>query len=246
MKSNFFFDPTYARSGIKSDTITELTSGAGVTVGGLLIKDGGVRDDGWTPINETWTYASASTITVPTNATLRFQIGDKLRFTNSSLKYFYVIGVSATVLTVTAGSDYTVANTTFSGISVSRQKNPLNFPDFFNYAAVCTDFSAAPTNTMYRFSVDGRRCDVAVRQATPGTSNGANFTITAPITAATITNGYWTAISGPATNSGGTIVTPTLIAISTGAASFILYQNMTATWATTLGKRCDFNIWYEI
>jgi hypothetical protein len=90
---------------------------------------------GWWDVTETFTYASASTITVASGAASRFQIGDKLRLTNSTLKYFYIIGVADTVLTVTGGSDYTLANTTITNVSISRVSGPFGFPQYFNYSS---------------------------------------------------------------------------------------------------------------
>jgi hypothetical protein len=36
--------------------------------------------------------------------------GDKIKLTQTTVKYFYIVGVANTLLTVTGGSDYTVAN----------------------------------------------------------------------------------------------------------------------------------------
>lgn len=39
--------------------------------------------DGWTSVSDTWTYASASTITVPSGAASLYQIGDRVGITQS-------------------------------------------------------------------------------------------------------------------------------------------------------------------
>ena len=88
---------------------------------------------GWVPVKDTWAYASASTITVPSGAASIYQVGDKIQLTQTTVKYFYIIGVADTVLTVTGGSDYTVANAAISAISFSKASNPQGFPQWFNY-----------------------------------------------------------------------------------------------------------------
>jgi len=79
------------------------------------------------------TYASATTINVPTGAASRYQKGDKLKFTNSTTKYMYVTGVADTLLTVYGGIDYVVANTTISSAYLSRAEHPFGFPLKFNW-----------------------------------------------------------------------------------------------------------------
>lgn len=64
---------------------------------------------GWTPAGETWTYASATTFTVSGDQTDKYTKGAKLKLTNSTTKYFYVVSSSYsspnTTVTVTGESD---------------------------------------------------------------------------------------------------------------------------------------------
>jgi len=90
-------------------------------------------ETGWIPANETWTYASATTITVPTGATSKYKVGDKIKFTQTTVKYFYVTAVTSTLLTVTGGTNYTVANAAISANYYSRVENPLGFPAYHSY-----------------------------------------------------------------------------------------------------------------
>jgi hypothetical protein len=94
--------------------------------------------DGWQAASGTWTYASATTITVPTDATTLYSVGDKIRFKQGgAYKYFYVIAVAATLLTVTGGSDYTVATpTAITDIYYSKVASPVGFPQWFNWTGV--------------------------------------------------------------------------------------------------------------
>jgi hypothetical protein len=112
---------------------------------------------GWTPTRQTWTYASATTINVPTDATILYSVGDKIRFKQGgAYKYFYICTVAATLLTVTGGSDYTVANATITDVYYSKASSPVGFPQYFNYAP--TGISATNVTHTGRFCIVGRRC----------------------------------------------------------------------------------------
>lgn len=89
--------------------------------------------DGWISAGETWTYASATTITVPSGAASKYQKGDKIKITQTTTKYFYIVGVADTLLTVTGGSDYTLENAAISNNFYSKIENPQGFPHWFNY-----------------------------------------------------------------------------------------------------------------
>ena len=88
--------------------------------------------DGWIPVSVSWTYASADaptfTITVPTGAASLYGVGDRIKLTQTTVKYFIITAVADTVLTVYGGTDYTLANAAISAISYSHMKAPLGFP----------------------------------------------------------------------------------------------------------------------
>lgn len=88
-------------------------------------------DDGWVDPSETWTYASATTITVPTGAASKYAVGDKIKLTQTTVKYFYVTAVADTLLTVTAGTDYTVANAAITSPYYSKVESPVGHPIWF-------------------------------------------------------------------------------------------------------------------
>ena len=112
---------------------------------------------GWIPAGETWTYASATTITVPSGAASKYQKGDKIKLTQTTVKYFYVVSVADTVLTVTGGSDYTVANAAITLPYFSKVENPQGFPGYFNCTLTASVSSGTLTTctSIGRFSVDG-------------------------------------------------------------------------------------------
>lgn len=126
--------------------------------------------DGWVGVSGTWSYASATTITVPAGAASIYQKGDKIKITQTTVKYFYVVSVADTVLTVTGGSDYSVANAAITSPSYSKTENPQGFPHWFNTAAptwVVGNFDnsagAQPDTIISRFKITGQTVTVYLR-----------------------------------------------------------------------------------
>jgi hypothetical protein len=112
----------------------------------LFISQGGSLKDvppsvllnngGWIEVSDSWSYASASTITVPSGATAKYQVGNLVRLKQGGgYKYYVITAVADTLLTVYGGSDYTVANAGISDIAYSIVSMPLGFPSFFNFSA---------------------------------------------------------------------------------------------------------------
>ncbi|GEM_PF-6446580 len=140
--------------------------------------------DGWTPVSDSWAYASASTVTVPSGAAVIYSVGDKLRLTNSSVKYFYIVGVADTVLTITGGSDYTLVSAAISSISYSHAASPVGFPQWFNATPPTFDTATfdngsggQPTTIDYRFTINGRALNAHFKGSgvKAGTGNYMNF-----------------------------------------------------------------------
>lgn len=201
--------------------------------------------DGWFDIDEEWSYASATTITVPTGAASRFQIGDKIRLTQTTVKYFYVVGVADTVLTVTGGSDYTVANAAISAVAYSRVDRPFGFPSWFNYTPTFTGFSANPT-VIAKLQIQARTAEVVWQMPASGTSNAATFTMSAPVTAATITNMAW---HGPiiGIDNGARLTNPGRARMLTAGTVFDFYSSFgTDSWTASGNKSCNGSLRYEI
>lgn len=87
---------------------------------------------GWIPVSDTWTYASATTINVPSGATSIYSVGMGIRLTaNSVVKQAYIVKVENTRLTI-AGDALT--NHTFSAISYApNPQTAIGFPAYFPY-----------------------------------------------------------------------------------------------------------------
>lgn len=92
---------------------------------------------GWVPISETWTYQSSSSVTVPSDATTRFQKGDKFRLKQGgSYKYFSTLGISSNQLALTGGIEYSIANAPITDIYFSKVDSPYGFPDYFDTSSI--------------------------------------------------------------------------------------------------------------
>lgn len=156
-----------------------------------LVDDAG----GWIA-GEAWTYVSATTFSVAADVTAKYSKGDRIKLTQTTVKFFYVVGVSAfsggiTTITVTGGSDYTLANAAISSPFYSKVQTPNGFPQWFNYVPVLTGYSADPIAVFARFCLNGQTCEVKIAMAgafsTFGVSNTNALTFSLPIPAANIT-----------------------------------------------------------
>jgi hypothetical protein len=143
---------------------------------------GSLIGSGWVEVTDTWVYASATTITVPSGAASIYSVGDKLKLKQTTVKYFYVIDVADTVLTVTAGSDYTVSNDVITSPYYSKASSPTGFPQYFNLSAPTwtttgTGFTNAPAVSYDRFIINGRQVHLSIRALTNATSGGTGVFI---------------------------------------------------------------------
>lgn len=147
--------------------------------------------DGWIS-DQTWTYATATTFTVPGDQTEKFSKGTRIKLTQTTVKYFVVVGSSfaggTTTVTVTGGSDYSLANAAITQNYYSYASNPQGYPGWFNWSPTYAGFSTNPASAVARFAVDGRICTIHWNHGTQGTSNATTFTMTLPVAAIRATN----------------------------------------------------------
>jgi hypothetical protein len=204
--------------------------------------------DGWAALSETCTYASASTITIATGGASRFQKGDKLRLTNSTLKYFNIITVADTLLTVSGGSDYSLANAAITGVSLSRVDRPFGFPAEFNWSPSFTGFSANPGSGIYTFKIVNGWVVCNARMPSNGTSNATTFRISAPVTPRTVTNGSWGVTWFDAVDNGSSLTAAGKASVLSADSNIYIDSNMGgAAWTAANGKRASFtNLSYPI
>lgn len=159
------------------------------------------RADGWIPVSGTWTYKTATTITVPSGATSIYSVGMGIRLTaNGVVKQAYIVKVENTLLTI-AGDALT--NHTFSAISYApNPQTALGFPVWFNYTPTLAVYGGtAPTFTDTfdsRFSMIGKLVNIQSnwRNASGGTAGSGTSDLTASLPVNPAKNNYVTTGTG--------------------------------------------------
>jgi len=135
---------------------------------------------GWMLEDDTLTYASPTTVTSANPSW--YNKGDKISCQNNGQKWWYVLGISGSVLTVTGGTNYPVENAAITTVKRSHFLNPIGFPHYFEWSGASgfnpQGFSGTPTEA-HRFSILGRMLVFGVYIS--GTSNAITFTGTMPI-----------------------------------------------------------------
>jgi hypothetical protein len=140
--------------------------------------------NGWINPNQTWTYASATTITVPSGAASIYAVGTKIKLTQTTVKYFYVIGVADTVLTVVGNGAVVVTNAAISANYYSNATSPVGFPTWFSWGPPTITWTAgtapsgSPSTVEFNFAIVGNMCHISIF-VTP-------YTAGATVTAASI------------------------------------------------------------
>lgn len=90
------------------------------------------NDGGWVPVNATLTYlgADGSTFRVNTSIDLTqyIGVGNRIRLSQTSNKYFLVTAITSTIITLFGGTDYTLTNSTITAPYFSNIYAPHGFP----------------------------------------------------------------------------------------------------------------------
>jgi len=117
-----------------------------------------LQADGWTPTTG-WSYASATTITVPSGAELIYSVGDKFKLTaNSVVLQGYIITIADTLLTVVGDA---LTNHAFSATYYSKAATPLGFPQWFAWVPSLTGGPADLSGyDSARFCISGRNVSI--------------------------------------------------------------------------------------
>lgn len=93
--------------------------------------------DGWLAAIGTWSYSSADSpvfvISINADVTALIGPGDRIKLTQTTVKYFIVVAVGtysggATLITVYGGTDYSLANAAITSPYYSHVKHPFGFP----------------------------------------------------------------------------------------------------------------------
>ena len=195
---------------------------------------------GWLRDSDTWVYVSATQFKITgKDVTARFPVGTKIKLTQTTTKYFYVVATAFstdTTVTITGGSDYNLANAAITDPCYSYVETPQGFPGYFNWVPTLTGFSVNPSG-VYRFSMSGKKVNGYVTQNADGTSNAITFSISLPFTIAiggqpVGSIRFWDG-GAPSATLGICEVTTTVFNLYTSGAG--------AGWSTTGYKAAHFN-----
>lgn len=109
------------------DYLVVLDSSANIAKKITIANAFGIPNLGYTAAGESWTYASATTITVPTDATTKYQRGNIIKITQTTggTKYGVITTVAATLLTIEWLNSATLANEAITSPYYSSNATPL-------------------------------------------------------------------------------------------------------------------------
>lgn len=140
--------------------------------------------DGWVKSGDNWAYASANTITVPSGAASKYAKGDRIKWTQTTVKYGVIIGVADTVLTIAINTDFVVTNAAISANYYSHELNPVGFPDYFAFTPTFTNFAIGNGYNVGYFKVIGKQVFVnnIFNYGTVGSSVSGAIGVSCPIT----------------------------------------------------------------
>lgn len=161
---------------------------AGVEVGPLNVA---IPESGWIEVADAWTYAGPNTINIPAGGASIYKKGMGIRIKQGgAYKYYYNILPVDTLLTVTGGADYTVANAAITDIAITlTPATAIGFPVTFALAAATWNLSTIdngsggqPTAGTQYFSIQGNAVTLAIvlggaGAVKVGTDNLIAFTI---------------------------------------------------------------------
>lgn len=115
----------------KSDT-SMADSGTDKKVQKVNLLKGLVPENGWTPAGETWTQISETTFRISGDKTGKYQVNDKIKLTQTTVKYFRITGISYsspnTTVTVDGFGISTLVSGTITNPYYSKMETPQGFP----------------------------------------------------------------------------------------------------------------------
>jgi hypothetical protein len=164
---------TGTHTGLTTDTIT---TSALATLASMVVQSW----DGWVSDTHTWVYVSSTSFKITgVNLTALFPVGTKIKLTqSSSVAYFYVIGSSYstdTTVTVAAGSDYSLSNTTISSPAYSYVSTPQGFPTWFNFTPSFTNLTVGNGTLVARFTMQGKLVTTRIKLTWGSTTSASGI-----------------------------------------------------------------------
>lgn len=203
--------------------------------------------DGWIWIGA-GSRVSGTSLTISGDYTAIISPGDRLKLTDTTTKYFYVLApvtfsAGVTTLTVTGGSDYSLVGTP-SAISYSKMASPTSFPQWFNYTPTFAGWSTSPTY-ISRFNVTGRLCTVVLNyNGGTATSNATTMTGTLPIAVGASAGAMFAPSNGQ--DGSANLANPARASISPGSTTITWTKDWAgAAWTASGTKVVNANFTYE-
>lgn len=209
---------------------------------------------GWNVETDTCTRFSNTTFSIPGDQTARFWVGQKIRYTDTTVKYgvvslvsYNVLVAGATTISLIANSDYlVVGNPSAFAWSVVEQPDGWG-SGWFNYTATITGFSADPTTNVHSWQAIGRTINFLISHGVAGTSNATSYTVTLPVACATQTGLAYGGSNISAADSGSTLTVASRWQILSAGTVLTFYKDTAnGTWTATGGKRAAANGFYRI
>lgn len=144
----------------------------------VALEQFNLYNGGWIPVDENWTYLASNQVTVPAGAASIYSIGDRVKFTQSAtVKYFYVVAVSDTILTLMAGTDYSVASAPITSAYYAKTASAVGFPSIFSlptptWTTSGVAFTNQPVATFLKFQLNNRVLRIKMRFTCHAISGG--------------------------------------------------------------------------
>ena len=204
---------------------------------------------GWNPDVDTWVYVSATTFRIEgKDVRSKFPKGTKLKLTQTTDKYFYVVGSAFstdTTITVMAGSTYTLADEAITSPYYSYASTPQGFPQWFDWTPIYTGVSSQGTTIVAKFLVNGQAVHFLLDTGNQP-SNDTGFTATLPITSAT-TPSKTGGCSTYQTDNSVALTVPVKWEVPASSTTVVFYTNFVVnTWTASNTKRVFCSGFYQI
>lgn len=204
----------------------------------LGITGTGIPADGWVSANETWTYASASTFTVSGDVSGKYGKGDKIKWTQTTVKYGNIISAvyssPNTTVTIAVNLDHVITNAAISANYYSKVANPQGFPSFFYFTPLIYGYSSNPTGGTYTYTITGNSCTITIFEPNNGTSNANYIVMTVPVSSASNSAATFQSVgSGVGFDNNAVVSTPSLIFIAQSESALSIHKTFGALYGWT-------------
>jgi hypothetical protein len=226
------------------------STGASVPLGAsYFIDEVYALENGWFPTTDTITRTGTHTFTVPNDRTTQFRKGAKFAYTDALDNEYGVIASSvytatdtATTVTLIDNTDYGMSTDAIADPALSYIENPAGFPDWFNFDAAPTGFSAVPASPVYRWTTKANTIFIGYSEASAGTSNATTFAATAPVAAAQNVTG----VAGTLVDNGALRTVAGRVVMTSGSAAITFRTDMAnGAWTNANGKRAVAEWFFE-